>query len=228
MRNCFPVLLLFTAIASCNEAASPADAPESAQAVTHGAIPSNTKWLNVDYADCVAEKCPCECMTENTISMMELDSVNGKSCAYIYRHNAGHDLWYLTAHADGSRTGAPADSLKNNARIKLYMNAGWLQLEEGGVRTTNLTAYDEFESFGGAEYFALLNAKLLRERINLTDTLIRSLLALDSTTVVCDSALGNVLYAPAMEQHKTWLLQLHGDSIWLYQDNKCVGKFPRL
>jgi hypothetical protein len=53
--------------------------------------------------------------------------------------------------------------------------------------------------------------------------------------------MGNVVFAPKLEKHKTWILTPHGSSIWLYQylgdgdkkigipkeDTICVGKFAR-
>lgn len=244
MRHPFLLLLLLPLLFSCGDSQENV-AGDSAAVAETVAVPFRN-WVNVDYVACMDTSCPCECWSAvhekqttglSSATMITLDSVNGSLQAHVYSYNMDADQWTLTRNAKGD-----LDARRSNNEVvaTLAFAENMLLLEYNGD-TGVFISYPGLETHRDAQYVYNLNAFLLKQTFAGSDTLLRSLFALDSTTLSCSPELGNVITAPKLEVHKTWIVQPRGTSIALYQyvgdgnkkqeipaqDTVFAGVFPR-
>lgn len=236
---CIPLLFC-----SCSD--SPTSASSDSTDVPEPITIPFKNWVNVDYVACIDTSCPCECWHANydgnawdsiPATMITLDSINGSLTAKVYLYNMDHDVWTLTANAEGNFEGRRSEG----GVIGTLLLADDLLLLEKNGDTSVFICYPELEAHKGSAYVYHLNAYLLKNTVADSDTLLRSLFALDSTTVSCSPEMGNVLTAPKLPVHKKWILYPRGENIALYQyvgdggmkreipreDTVFAGSFPR-
>ncbi len=237
----FITLLLF----ACGDSADTMsnDTIANANNTAPAAFPKN--WVSLNYVTCMDTSCPCECWHEtydasadhsDAVTMILLDSLNGKLFANIYTYNVDCFRWELTPTANAT---FEVRNEKHEIVGELTFNVDTLRLVKNGL-TTYFISFPEFEWYEGSEFIGRINANLLQNSINPSDTLIRSLLAVDSATLTCSPEMGNLIYVPGFT-HDKWILVPHEDNLWLYEylgdgnkkqeipkaDTICVGKFPR-
>lgn len=243
MRHPFLLLLLFPLLFSCGDPQE--NVATDSAAVSESVVPFRN-WVNVDYVACMDTSCPCECWDAayekqtadlSSATMITLDSLNGALQAHVYSHNMDADQWTLTRNTKGD-----LEARRSNSEViaTLAFAENMLLLERNGD-TSVFISYPGLETHRDAQYVYNLNAFLLKQNFADSDTLLRSLFALDSTTLSCSPELGNVITAPKLEVHKTWIVRPRGTNIALYQyvgdgnkkqeipaqDTVFAGLFPR-
>jgi hypothetical protein len=190
--------------------------------------------------------CPCECLPGNAdepvwengeVNMIVLDQSPQMFRAFVSSGSSGSDVWGLTPGANGKWE---ASRSAGEVIATLSYRDETLMLEKNGD-TTWFVNYVSLEAHQPSAYIGYLNAFLLENTLADSDTLLRSLFALDSTVLHCTPEMGNVIYAHKLPEHKQWIIQPRGRAIVLYQylgdenqqptiqkeDTLFIGKFPR-
>lgn len=182
--------------------------------------------------------CPCQCLHgPSDVTMMRIDSLKDNLVAFVFGATSDYDLWTLIPGNNGILEGR---SSGDEVVGTIYHAHDTLVLLKDGD-TARFVNFPQFEKYDHLEFTGYLNTFLLLNSINKNDTLIRSLLALDSTRLTCSPELGNLIYAPKLPVHKYWILSTRGNKVALYEfisdgnkmhaipkeDTVLVGLFPR-